>query len=61
MAKLAAWFGMQGIIEHHQEAQGVVIDVCYPGMCPTNMQHDFPLLHRLIMKVSLLPLGRTGE
>ncbi|KAK8079550.1 NAD(P)-binding protein [Apiospora hydei] len=47
LAKLAAW--------------NVIINACCPGMCRTNMQRDFPLVKRLMAKMSLLPLSRSAE
>ncbi|KAK7957075.1 NAD(P)-binding protein [Apiospora aurea] len=65
LAKLAAWFAIRGMIEHPPQnirtRGNVIINACCPGMCRTNMQRDFPLVKRLMAKVSLLPLSRSAE
>ncbi|KAI0536877.1 hypothetical protein GGR58DRAFT_514268 [Xylaria digitata] len=64
LAKLAAWFGILGVVERseaYHDTRKVVINACCPGMCRTNMQRDLPWFQRISQKIALLPLSRSAE
>ncbi|GAW21902.1 hypothetical protein ANO14919_114280 [Xylariales sp. No.14919] len=64
LAKLAAWFGILGVVkrsEAYHDTHKVVINACCPGMCRTNMQRDLPWFQRISQKIMLLPLSRSAE
>ncbi|KAI1419986.1 hypothetical protein F5Y12DRAFT_775164 [Xylaria sp. FL1777] len=64
LAKMAAWFGILGIVERseaYHDTRKVVINACCPGMCRTNMQRDFPWFQRISQQIMLLPLSRSAE
>ncbi|KAI1307167.1 hypothetical protein F5Y03DRAFT_394208 [Xylaria venustula] len=64
LAKLAAWYGILGVVEHsaaYHDAHEVVINACCPGMCRTNMQRDLPWFQRISQQIALLPLSRSAE
>ncbi|KAI0139855.1 hypothetical protein GGR57DRAFT_521146 [Xylariaceae sp. FL1272] len=63
LTKLAAWYGILGVIEHSKEisSEHIVINASCPGMCRTNMQRDLPWMQRTMQKIALLPLSRSAE
>lgn len=60
LIKLAGMFVMRGLTER-LGADKVVINASCPGMCKTNMGHDFPLVQRLFMALFYIPFGRSAE